>query len=307
MLLEPFQTTIDDGIPIAEVTFVRGRPGDHRRLAGHRRDHGGGSRVLPGGRAARHVRLARRPAPTDPAVRRAADRDQRRHGLGGAADRARAAEPARVPPRRGLRRAQRVVRLRVREREPPATRVPAARGPAGLHGEAGPPGGVARRAERPAADAGPLLPHARAAVASRPRGRRGDRRGVRRSHRRRRAPRHPHARRPARGVFRAGPPQLRQDRACRVAAPLPRRLPLRGPDRSRALRRQGEGPARAREVLLLRRRAQEGTGPAGVGRGGPRRAHGRRAGGARARGAPDRTPSSRGTTRTGSAGAGTPT
>ena len=88
-----------------------------------------------------------------------------------------------------------------------------------------------------------------------------------------RAPRHPDARRPARGVLRAGPPQLRQDRAGRIAAPLPRRLPLRGPDRSRALRRQGEGPARAREVLLLRRRAQEGAGPARLGRRGPRRAH----------------------------------
>ncbi len=71
-----------------------------------------------------------------------------------------------------------------------------------------------------------------------------------------------------------GTAALRQDPPGRPPAARPRRLPVPRPRRARAVRRQVEGPARARQVVLLRRRAQEDRRPA---RARPRRSTARRA------------------------------
>ena len=91
--------------------------------------------------------------------------------------------------------------------------------------------------------------------------RRSHRRGAARTPRRRRAARHPHARRAVPRLQRAGAAELREDRARRGAAPRARGLPLPRPQRADAVRGQVEGRARPREVLFLRRRAQEDAGP----------------------------------------------
>ncbi len=90
---------------------------------------------------------------------------------------------------------------------------------------------------------------------------RGLRRGPPRAPRPGRAARHPDARRPARGGSRPGTTALRQDPAGRPPAACSRRVPVPRSRRPCAVRGQVEGPAGPGEVVLLRRRAQEGRRP----------------------------------------------
>ncbi len=137
------------------------------------------------------------------------------------------------------------------------------------------------------ADALELLPDASEADAPCARRRGGLRRGAARPARPRWPPGHPHPGRSRGSLEGSRTPELRQDPARRRPPPRAGRLPLPGPRRAGALRRQGQRPPHPGEVVLLRRRAQEDREPARrgpVGRGHPVR---RRARGPRRRGAPD--------------------
>ena len=130
-----------------------------------------------------------------------------------------------------------------------------------VHGQARAARRLARRPERQAADLVAVLPHASHAQPPGLGRRRGLRRGAPRAARPGRAARDPDARRPARGGARPGAAQLRQDRAGRPPAARSRRVPVPRSRRQCAVRRQVEGPAGPGEVVLLRRRAQEGRRP----------------------------------------------
>ena len=144
--------------------------------------------------------------------------------------------------------------------------------PGDLHGEARAAPGLARRAEREvAARSRPTSARARSrptarSTTPRPRARCsracidvGQHLG------------HPDAGRARTRVQRARAAALREDRAGQGPSPIPGRLRLPRPRGGDPVRRQGQGPALAREVLLLRRRAQEGPGSGGL-RGPDRRA-----------------------------------
>ena len=90
--------------------------------------------------------------------------------------------------------------------------------------------------------------------------------------------------------------------------PVARRVRLRGSKREGPVRGQGRRPPRARAVLLLRRRAQEGAEPPGRGATRPRHPHpGGRGRGARAGGTAHRSPRTARSTATASGGGATPT
>ena len=292
VLGEPVQTVLGEAIPLDEVSFV---VVDLETTGGSPVDDAiteiGAVRFEGAERVGTFQTLVDPERPIPPAITHLTGIERSR-GRRRPVARDRDAVVPRVRPWRRDRRAQRVVRRRLPEREPLAAGVPDAAVTGGVHREARAAVGVARGRERPPAHARELLPYARPAEPSRIARRRSHRRGVPGTPRRRPPPRHPHARRAVPRLQRAGAAELREDRARRGAAPRARGLRLPRPQRPDPLRGQGEGRARPGEVLFLRGRTQEGAGPRRVGHPDRRDRDRRRAGGARPREPTDRPPPS---------------
>ncbi len=263
MLAAPIQTTLDLGIPLHQVTFcvvdletTGGSPADCRIT------EVGAVKYLGGERIGSFQALVNPEIPIPPFITHLTGIDDR---LGGsrAADRGDPPGVPRVLPGRRLRRPQRPVRLLVPEREPhPARLRPVARlrpsAPRGwLAAWSGPTSptsgcrrcrGTSARVSQPNhrafadAEACAEVLHGLLDL--------GGRLGILTLGDLHEAVR-------ARGKV-----ALRQDRPGRPPAARSRRVPVPRPRRPRAVRRQVQGPARARQVVLLRRRAQEGRRPA---------------------------------------------
>ena len=194
MLAEPVQTTLEDGVPLSEVTFVvvdlettGGSPTDARITEI-------GAVRLRGGERLGVFETLVNPRRADPTPHHAPHRDRRPDGRGCPADRVGAPVVRRVRARLRVRRAQRALRLLVPERRPAATRLRPAPLPAGVHRAPGSSRRLARRPERPPPDPRPVLQDRRPPDAPRPRGRRGLRGGAPRPARARRQARDRHAR-----------------------------------------------------------------------------------------------------------------
>ena len=262
MLADALQTTFEDAVPLPEVEFVvvdlettGGSPTDSRITEI-------GAVKIRGGERTGVFETLVNPGRADPPPDLAPDRDRRPRGGRRAADRVGAAVVRGVRARLRLRGAQRPVRLHVPQRRARTPRLRPAATAAGVHRPPRAARRLARRAERAAPDARAVLPHGGATVAPGAARRRGVLRGPPRPARARRAARHRHARRPARRRPRPRAPELREDPARGPPAERAGRLPVPGSGRPRAVRRQVGRPAFARQELLLRRRPEEGRGPA---------------------------------------------
>jgi hypothetical protein len=163
-------------------------------------------------------------------------RDRRTHGEIGAPHRVRGSGTGRVPGRVGVRRAQRALRLRVRERDARSVGIRAPPGTARLHGAAGTTGGVAGCAQCEAPHPRRVLPGGRETDAPRAAGRARLRGRLAPVARGGRAARDPHARRPPRGHPGQITPSLREDPAHR--SPPARSRGVRVPRARRTRRRR---------------------------------------------------------------------